>query len=144
MNLRTTAPRSPKETLLGYAHLPRMIDKCRAFHHGTLGDYIYPCPLDQGLLDFVGLTAPAFLEGVKEASDEECRRWICHMATPRTTAEIEDWNQGYLAKGPETEEQQKYFHTVRDGIDPTRTDITTWADLLDLEEGRNVPKRSSR
>jgi hypothetical protein len=48
---------------------------------------------------------------------------------------MEDWNQRFLAKRPETEEPQKYFHTIRDGIDPTRTDITTWVDLLDMEEG---------
>jgi hypothetical protein len=53
----------------------------------------------------------------------------------RSPEEIEDWNQRFLTKRPETEEHQKYFHTVRDGIDPTRTDITTWVDLLDMEEG---------
>jgi hypothetical protein len=57
---------------------------------------------------------------------------------------MEDWNQRFLAKRPETEEPQKYFHTIRDGIDPTRTDITTWVDLLDMEEGRDVPKHSTQ
>lgn len=56
-----------------------------AFHHGTLGDYIYPCPLDQSLLDFAGLTSQVFLAGVKEkSSHEECKRWIRQIATPRT------------------------------------------------------------
>jgi hypothetical protein len=58
-----------------------------------------------------------------------------HLAPRRSPEEIEDWNQRFLTKRPETEEHQKYFHTVRDGIDPTRTDITTWVDLLDMEEG---------
>ena len=113
-------------------------------HHGTLGDFIYPCPLDQCLLDFVGLTAQVFLEGVKEKSEEDCARWIHQMATPRTPAEMEDWNQRFVAKRPETEEQHRYFDTVRDDIDPTRTDITSWDDLLDVEEGREVPTRSSQ
>jgi hypothetical protein len=58
----------------------------------NIGDDIYPCPLDQGLLDFVGLTSQAFLEGVIEKSDEECERWLRQMATPRTPAEAADWN----------------------------------------------------
>jgi hypothetical protein len=143
MDLRYQVPRSPKKTLLGYMHLPRMMDKCRAVHQETLGEYIYPCPLDQGLLDFLGVTSEGFLEGVKGKSDEESERWIRQMATPHTPGEIQDWNQRFLQKRPETEEQRRFFSTVRDGLDPTRTDITTWVDLLDLEEGRDVPKPSS-
>ncbi|MBI5777374.1 MAG: DUF5069 domain-containing protein, partial [Nitrospirae bacterium] len=44
MDLRKNYPRSPREKLAGYVHLPRMIDKCRASLAGTEGDYIYPCP----------------------------------------------------------------------------------------------------
>ena len=59
MDLRTTHPRSPREKLAGYAHLARIIDKCRAVLAGTQGDYIYPCPMDKRLLDFAGLAAVA-------------------------------------------------------------------------------------
>jgi len=36
---------------------------------------------------------------------------------------------------------QEYFNKLRDAVDPSRTDLTSWADLQDLEEGRTVSKR---
>mgnify|MGYP003305351753 CR=1 FL=1 len=35
-----------------------------------------------------------------------------------------------------------YFNEIRNKIDPSRSDITTWVDLLDLEEGRLSSKTS--
>ena len=57
MDLRTAFPRSMKTRLAGYVHLARMIDKCRAVLAGTEGEYIYPCPMDERLLDYAGITA---------------------------------------------------------------------------------------
>ena len=59
MDLRNSYPRSVHEPLGGYVHLGRMIDKARAKHAGTLGEYIYPCPLDHRLLDFLETRAIA-------------------------------------------------------------------------------------
>jgi hypothetical protein len=36
---------------------------------------------------------------------------------------------------------EKYFLELRGQIAPDRTDVTAWADLLDLDEKRNVPQR---
>ena len=33
--------------------LPRMIDKARAYNSKTLGEYIFPCPLDKIILEFL-------------------------------------------------------------------------------------------
>ena len=43
-------------------------------------------------------------------------------------------------RGPSTPEKQMSFNKYRDAIDPSRTDLTSWADLQDLEEGRTVPR----
>ncbi len=136
MDLRTTYPRSVRLKLGGYVHLARMIDKCRAKHADQLGEYIYPCPMDQLLLDFAGIDSETFFEAVDSRSDEEILRWFQSTATPRTPQEIEDWNTSFLNRGPDTDEKREYFLKTRDSIDPTRTDITTWADLLDLDEQR--------
>ena len=64
MDLSKTSPRSPREKLAGYVHLLRMMDKCLASLAGTEGDYIYPCPMDQRLLDFTGITAEQFSKAV--------------------------------------------------------------------------------
>lgn len=145
MNLTKEYPRSPREQLAGYAHLPRMLDKCRAKLAGTIGEYIYPCPMDQRLLDFAGITAEQFTNVVRSATDDAAlAEWFRKTAKPHSPAEIEQWNEQFLQRGPDTEEKKAYFNRIRDAIDPTRTDITSWADLLDLEEGRPVPRRTAR
>lgn len=63
MDLTKQFPRSMRQTLAGYTHLARMIDKCRAVLRGTPGEYIYPCPMDERLMDFAGLTAEQFHGG---------------------------------------------------------------------------------
>ncbi len=142
MDLRTSYPRSVKEKLAGYVHLGRMIDKCRATLAGTLGEYIYPCSMDMRLLDFACITPEQFTEAVRGKTDEAIADWFHKTAKPHSPAEIEQWNQKMLTHGPDTEEKWDYFRQLRDAADPTRTDITSWADLLDLDEKRPVPKRT--
>jgi hypothetical protein len=58
--------------LAGYPWLPRMIDKARASHTGTLGTYYrYPCPIDRACLDLLGINADTFREIVTQALDNE-------------------------------------------------------------------------
>lgn len=128
-----------REKLAGYVHLARMIDKCRAVLGGTQGEYIYPCPIDRRLLEFAGLEADQFLQAVQGHTDEAVVSWFLTTGTPHPHPEIEDWNNGMLTRGPDTEEKWAYFRRCLEAVDPNRTDITSWADLLDLEEGRPVP-----
>ena len=143
MDLRTTFPRSMRVRLEGYVHLARMIDKCRAVLAGTEGEYIYPCPMDDRLMAFAGITAAQFTAAVKQhLSDEGVIQWFRWMATPHPQAELEEWNRMMLSRGPTTPEKQASFNKYRDAVDPSRTDLTSWADLQDLEEGRTVPRRA--
>lgn len=129
--------------LEGYVHLARMIDKCRAVLAGTEGEYIYPCPMDFRLMEFAGITETQFTEMVKtNPADEGVTRWFRGVAKPHTPAELEEWNRMMLNRGPSTSEKQEYFNKCRDAVDPSRTDLTAWSDLQDLEEGRIVPRRT--
>jgi Domain of unknown function (DUF5069) len=131
--------------LKGYVHLPRMIDKCRAVLAGTEGEYIYPCPMDDRLLEFVGITSDHFTEGVKTyPTDEGVATWFRQTAKPHSTAELDEWNEKLLLRGPGSPESLEKFKKYRDAVDPSRTDLTAWSDLQDLEEGRVVPRRDSR
>ncbi len=142
MDLRTSFPRSMKVTLEGYVHLARMIDKCRALLAGTEGEYIYPCPMDERLMEFAGITAEQFTAAVKtNPTDEGVAAWFQQTVTPHRPAELEGWNQTLLARGPSSPESAAKFKKYRDAIDPSRTDLTAWSDLQDLEEGRTVPRR---
>ena len=144
MDLRVRYPRSVRDKLAGYAHLARMIDKCRAVLAGTQGEYIYPCPMDKRLLDFARLTADQFTETVQaRSSDQAVADWFVENAARHSQGEVEAWNEMMLTRGPDTEEKWQYFKSIRDAVAPGRTDITSWADLLDLEERRSVPIQSA-
>jgi hypothetical protein len=132
-----------RDKLKGYVHLARMIDKCRAVLAGTEGEYIYPCPMDDRLMEFAGITDDQFTTSVKlNPSDEAVANWFAQTAKAHPPAELEAWNRMMLNREPSTPEKQEYFNKLRDAIDPSRTDLTSWADLQDLEEGRTVPRRS--
>ncbi|MGA6829097.1 DUF5069 domain-containing protein [Nitrospira sp. NS4] len=143
MDLRTSFPRSMRFKLEGYVHLARMIDKCRAVLAGTEGEYIYPCPMDFRLMEFAGITHEQFTAAVEtNPTDEGVAKWFRGAAKPHQQAELDEWNETMLRRGPSTPEKQAYFNKCRDAVDPSRTDLTAWSDLQDLEEGRPVPRRS--
>ena len=142
MDLRKSFPRSMRVKLAGYVHLARMIDKCRAVLAGTEGEYIYPCPMDERLLDVAGITSDQFTGAVRaDPTDEGVAAWFEGIATPHRPDQLEDWNRKLLARGPSSPESAERFNKYREAIDPSRTDITAWCDLQDLEEGRLVPRR---
>ncbi len=144
MDLRTSFPRSMRVTLAGYVHLARMIDKCRAVLAGTEGEYIYPCPMDERLMEFAGVTADQFTRAVETSwTDEEVIAWFRRTAKPRSPSEVDQWNRALLLRGPSSAQSVKRFNAYRDAVDPSRTDLTSWADLQDLEEGRIVPRRQA-
>lgn len=143
MDLRNGYPRTMRERLAGYVHLGRMIDKCRALQAGLLGDYVYPCPMDERLLQFAQISPDDFLRAVQGRTDQDIAEWFTTHAAYRDRSAVETWNQHFLNVEPDTEEKRAYFTKTRDAIDPSRTDITAWADLLDLEEKREVPIRKA-
>jgi hypothetical protein len=143
MDLRTDFPRSMRAKMEGYVHLARMIDKCRAVLAGTEGEYIYPCPMDERLMEFAGITADQFTAAVKaNPTDEAVAKWFSQAAKAHPPAEMEVWNQMMLSRGPSSPESMARFKKYLDAVDPSRTDLTAWSDLQDLEESRMVPLRS--
>jgi len=126
----------------GYVHLARMIDKCRAVLAGTAGEYIYPCPMDDRLMEFAGIRVDQFTAAVKaNPTDEAVEKWFTQKAMTHPPTELDAWNRLMLSRGPSTPKKQKYFNKLRDAVDPSRTDLTSWADLQDLEEKRNIPRQ---
>ena len=55
MDLTKSFPRNPKIKMGGLVMVPRMIDKARAYNAKTLGEYIFPCPLDKIVLEFLDI-----------------------------------------------------------------------------------------
>ena len=141
MDLSTQYPRSPREQLCGYVHLPRIIDKARASNASTLGEYIYHCPMDQSWFEFVGIDAESFAQAVTTRDDRQMEQWVRQQAKPHNQDEIDAWNQRLLSRTPSSPESQQRFLETRQRVAPDRTDVNTWPDMMDLEEGRPVPRR---
>lgn len=136
MNLKTAFPRSPKEMMNGLAHIPRIIDKARAYKQNALGEYIYPCPLDKIVFEFIEIDAEEFANFVTANNETQIQKWIAKKCKDRTDEEKAAINKQILERSPKDKEQWTHFNEIRNKIDPSRTDIKTWVDLIDLEEGR--------
>lgn len=143
MDLTTGYPRSVRHTVLGIVQLGRTIDKGKALAHGNIGDYHYNCPMDKAVFEFLGIDHEQLLGVIRGAkSDAEIEAYVAPFIRKKSPQEIETWNRDWLARAPQGESLE-FFTGLRDKIAPGRTDITTWTDLLDVEEGRDVPRRES-
>ena len=136
MNLTQESPRGPREKMAGLVHLPRMIDKARAAQQNTLGEYIYPCPMDKIILEFLNVDSDTFQEKACRATEENLSAWIILQCQNHSSGDKDAANHKILKSQPDSPEKWQTFHEIRKGLDPSRTDITTWVDLIDLEEGR--------
>jgi hypothetical protein len=134
-DLSKEAPRSPRTRIGDYALMARMIDKGRATINGTVGEYHYACPLDQGLFEFKGVTADE-VKGVLRsgASDEELLAWFDKHGTPKSPDEVKAWSDGIDSYMPhENPKQKEWFdgECAKLGLDPAKT---TLADFLDADD----------
>lgn len=146
MNLTQSYPRSVHDKFAGIVQIGRTVDKARAFSAGTLGEYHYNCGMDQAVFKFLGVTDhEAFAKTVSVLSDPQVEQWLRNTYTSKKTpAEIEQWNREWLGHGPEpNSDSYAYFVDLRNQLAPDRTDITTWPDLLDLDEHRDVPRKAA-
>ncbi|MFO1515283.1 MAG: DUF5069 domain-containing protein, partial [Verrucomicrobiota bacterium] len=104
-DLTQRAPRSPRVRLGGYALLPRMLDKCRATLIGKNGDYHYNCPLDQHIINFLGIDAEALKAEVATGKgDGEILEWInANAKNKREAWEIAAWSTFQDNRGPDSD-----------------------------------------
>jgi hypothetical protein len=136
MNLIEESPRGPREKIADLVHIPRMIDKARASRQNTLGEYIYPCPMDKMMLEFLIVDSDTFQEKACSTTEENLSSWITLQCQNRSPGDKDAINNKILKAHPDNPEKREFFSEILNKIDPSRTDITTWVDLIDLEEGR--------
>lgn len=144
--ITTAFPRSVHEKYLGIVQLARTIDKAKMLANGTIGEYNYDCPMDQALFTEFGIDgkklAALASDVVKNASHGPAiEAYVKPLVQKKSPLDIERFNRETLGHQP-TGESLTGFEKLRAKIAPDRTDVTTWPDLLDLDEGRTVPKRT--
>lgn len=135
-DLTKQPPRSPRVRLGGFVILPRMLDKCRATIAGKNGEYHYACPVDQRFLQFVAVDPEELKkQAATGASDGEMLEWIkANAKNKRTDSEIEGWSASQERRAPDNPDSREFFNDEHKRAAPSRTDIVTWFDLLDVDD----------
>jgi hypothetical protein len=135
-DLTKQPPRSPRVRLGGYAILPRCLDKGRATLAGKNGEYHYACPLDQEFLEFAGVDPEALKkEFAAGKTDTEVLEWIeANAKNKRSAPEIAAWTAYQEQRSPDNPDSREYFNGLHKQAAPKRTDISTWFDVLDVDD----------
>lgn len=136
LDLTKRPPRSPRIRLGGYVILPRMLDKGRATLAGKNGEYHYNCPLDQHFLKFAGIDPEKLLAELKKGKgDGEILEWIhSHSTQKPQLLQILAWSDYQDRRAPSDLDSRKFFNEYHSKIAPKRTDVTSWFDVLDIDD----------
>ncbi|MEW6158864.1 MAG: DUF5069 domain-containing protein [Verrucomicrobiota bacterium] len=136
-------PRSPRETMCGWMHLPRYLDKIRLHFAGKLHPDYQPNfgkGFDGAWLKAAGLIHEQFLEIVRPTiTDGEVADWVlknvnvkCSTAEKQAHAEVMlNYPKSDDAAGQERLKMRK----AQAGISH-RDDIRTFVDFIDADEKR--------
>lgn len=140
-NLAAKPPRSAHSGgLIGIVCVARMADKARAKLTKSLGEYKYgeDSGLDKNVLEFIGLTADDFLDGVRRnADDAGLAQWLL-THVHKQDQEVSDWNAERRTRGPWNDEIREAFEGRAKAVH--RPDLTTFLDLLDEEDAHDFPE----
>ena len=134
-------PRSPREVMEGWVHLPRFIDKIRLFFAGKLapeyqGNFAHK-GFDAKFLEAAGLSAEKFIEFVQSTiTDGEVADWI-RKNVKKSGAEKAAFKEGVFNFGKEGEEAKArlIMRKKESGLE-NRDDIQCFVDYIDADEGR--------
>ena len=87
-----TFPRRGREAMGEALWLARLFDKARAAADGTIFDYIYPCPMDKGVMERWGISPDEFDEAIKaHPTDRAIHQWLLTRTTPEQIANANAW-----------------------------------------------------
>lgn len=134
-------PRSPRETMCGWMHLPRFVDKIRLHAAGKLhSDYQANfCKGFDGLwLETAGVEASAFLEMVKGTiTDGEVCDWVLkNVKKPESVkAAHRERMLNYPRKDDPEMQARLKMRKEQAGL-THREDVQTFVDFIDADEKR--------
>lgn len=96
------------------------------------------------LFGFLGTDGVEFLAAVLSSSDDSgVANLIGAKLATKSPKEIGDYNHHLLGHAPKAgTDSVAYYLSLRGKVGHRRTDIFAWPDLIDVEEGRDVPHRS--
>ena len=138
--------RSPHDKVGGICYLGRMLDKIRRHAAGELPLEYQPnlgVGFDARCVSFLWVDYEALRDRVKQGdSDEELLDWCYAQGRKPSAEEIEIWNEFMRKRGWNDEASPLLKRRLQENGFEQRSDITTFFDFIDLDEGRD-PKVSA-
>jgi hypothetical protein len=134
-------PRSPRETMCGWMHLPRFIDKVRLHLAGKLHpDYQanFCKGFDQLWLELAGVEAGQFIEVVRNSmTDGEVCDWVLKNVKKPDSAKAEQRERmlNYPRKDDAAMQERLKMRKQQSGLSH-REDIQCFVDYIDADEKR--------
>ena len=136
VDLTVGPPRSARaKDVGGICGVARMADKARAHRAEKIGEYVYGDDSGQDIriLAFLGISAADFQEAaVNNPNNLEIGAWVLENSG-KSQDEIDEFNDTLVNYGP-NEATRERFEARCQEVDPTRTDITTWVQLQDVDD----------
>ena len=136
VDLTVGPPRSARaKDVGGICGVARMADKARAHRAEKIGEYLYGDDSGQDIriLAFLGISDPDFQEAaVSNPNNLEIGAWVLENSG-KSQDEIDEFNDTLVNYGP-NEATRERFEARCQEVDPTRTDITTWVQLQDVDD----------
>ena len=134
-------PRSPRETMCGWMHLPRFIDKIRLHLAGKL-HADYQANLTKGFdglwLETAGIKAEQFIEVVRNSiTDGQICDWVCRNAPQPDSVKAAHRERmlNYPAKDDAEMQARLKLRKEQAGMGG-RDDIRSFVDFIDADEKR--------
>ncbi len=141
MSIEKIYPRSPLESMAGWVHLPRLIDKVRLHLAGKLPEDYQPNYLNKGFdarwLETAEVDGEKFVEVVKKSlTDGQVCDWVIKnvKVSDRVRNRFKDYIINYGREGDEVRAKLKQ-RKEESGI-ADREDIQCFVDYIDADEGR--------
>jgi gluconokinase len=139
--------RSPYTQLGGLFYFPRMLDKIRLHAAGQLPQEYHAnlgIGFDGRTLSFLWIDYPALVERVKQGgADDEIFAWAGSQGRRPSPEEIEIWNDFMRKRGWNDESSERLVLRKAESRLQDRTDIETFFDYIDADEGRAPVKRAA-
>jgi hypothetical protein len=138
---KTIFPRSPREEMAGWAHLPRFIDKIRLHLAGRLAPEYqenFTRGFDGAWLKAAGLSAEPFIELVKgTVCDGEVCDWVLQQVkkSPEEKQTFRQYLLNYGRAGDESLRARLQMRKEQAGL-AHREEIQAFVDFIDADEGR--------
>ncbi|HEY6225591.1 MAG TPA: DUF5069 domain-containing protein [Verrucomicrobiae bacterium] len=134
-------PRSPRETMCGWMHLPRFIDKVRLHLAGKLHEDYQPnfCKgFDGTWLEMAGVDAQQFIEVVKRSvTDGEICDWV--LKNVKKDESVKEAHRQRMLNYPRKDDPEMQarlkMRKEQAGL-AHRNEIQTFVDFIDADEKR--------